>query len=169
MVRWLPVTALCLTLILAGCADVHRTVFADQSPQAVWTAMVGAAEAPIYDDWTVLENQVWRSPDAARLEVYRELARQLRNPDRSWSTEHRQWRFQVILESEAPPTAAFTSHTKTFPPRVSAEAQRYFATVREYLAVGAPDQLDQRGIEEDAGGAESTAPVDVEALEPDRQ
>ena len=75
------------TLILAtgfisatvGCTT-RSQVFEGYGDDQLWTAMVASAQKPTYDDWRVMDNEVYVDEATRRIEVYRVLKRTLVTP-----------------------------------------------------------------------------------------
>lgn len=123
---------------LAGCTTT-REVFPGQSADQVWTALVAAAKSPDYGDsdfhkrWTVRENDVWVDDENNRIEIDRKLERDLHMPASPPRHETREWKFQIALEQQDPPTVRFTSRQVGVPAHVWDESERYFAEVWKLL------------------------------------
>jgi hypothetical protein len=146
---------------LSGCA-ANEESFPTRSADQVWTAMVAAAERPVYDDWHVIENDVWVDDAGRRIEIYRRL-RAYRDPPGQYSRlEDREWTFVASFEDRQPPdapTVRFDIRGWHIPSHGWKERDRYFRHVRELLAaepsavpVQMPDQTqaaDQPGVSED--------------------
>ena len=59
---------------LAACGTKERE-FPGHTRDQVWKAMVQAAEDPRYADWIVVDNEVWRDDTASRIEIRRDVRR----------------------------------------------------------------------------------------------
>jgi hypothetical protein len=122
----------------AGCTT-RRETFAGHQPDQVWTAMVAAAQTPDYssgtyaDRWTLRENNVWVNQEDQRIEIERQLERELHQPGAQPMHEKRQWKFRVTLQQTDPPTVAFVSRELGVPAHAWDEAERYFADVWQLL------------------------------------
>ena len=144
---------------LAGCTT-QRETFTGHNAEQVWTALVAAAQTPDYagptaaDRWTLRENNVWVDQEQRRIEIDRLLERELHQPGAQPMHQQRHWKFQVRLEQDQPPTAAFVSRELGVPAHAWDEANRYFADVWELLGGPAPANLH--------------APLDLQAA-PDAQ
>ena len=64
----LPGAAVIAALLLGGCTTVNHS-FPDHDSGPVWTAMVAVAEQPRYDDWKVLDNDVWVDEAERRIRI----------------------------------------------------------------------------------------------------
>lgn len=119
-----------------GCAT-NEEAYPTRSADQVWTAMVAAAEKPVYDDWHVIENDVWVDDAGRRIEVYRRL-RAYRDPPGQYSRlEDREWTFVASFEDRPPPdapTVRFDIRGWHVPSHGWEERDRYFRQVRELLA-----------------------------------
>lgn len=122
---------------LGGCGYKVAT-FPDHDGAHVWSAMVTAAEHPEYDDWRVVENDVWDDPSTARVEVLRLLMRDRVEPGAKPIREEKLWRFQIYLLDFEPPTVRFMARQAAVPAHVWREAERYFADVRSLLNATKP-------------------------------
>lgn len=131
-----PILLALAPLAAAGCA-ANEESYPLQSADQVWTAMVAAAERPAYDDWHVLENDVWVDDAGRRIEIYRRL-RAYRDPPGQYSRlEDREWTFVASFEDRPPPdapTVRFDVRGWHIPSHGWEERDRYFRQVRELLA-----------------------------------
>lgn len=127
------VAALCSVFLLGGCTTVRQDFPGVPSDQ-VWTAMVAVAQSPQYDEWTLIENEVWVDEDQQRIEVYRRTMRTLYQPVSKPQTQDRTWRFQVHLAPGSPPEAKFISRGMAVPAHAKDEGKRYFDDVLELLS-----------------------------------
>ncbi|MCA9291032.1 MAG: hypothetical protein KDA25_07885 [Phycisphaerales bacterium] len=123
---------------LGGCNASRSATFPDASPAQVWTAAKAVAETPDYDDWVLLENQVWVDEPTRRVEIFRHLRRDrwagdLVKPHR----DDRSFAFRVALVETEPPTIEMTSRGWGVPAHAWPEFDRYFDAIRSLLA-GAP-------------------------------
>ena len=130
-----------LVLLLAGCTTVRQD-FRGSAPDAVWAALVAAAETPEYGDelpvserWTVLENEVWADEASGRIEIHRRLVRVVHHPRSEPHRQDRTWKFRIDFKAgEKPPTAIFVSRGLAVPIQAVVEGERYFADVKTLLA-----------------------------------
>lgn len=133
-------TAIACTLsCMTGCTT-RTQVFEGYDDDKLWNAMLATAKAPAYDDWKVMDNQVFAEPGEKSIEVYRVLRRTSMHPDSATTTEERDWRFRILLTHEEAKGAAtpgtmvnFTARQFAVPAHVWKEADRYFAQVRVAL------------------------------------
>lgn len=126
-----------LMACLGGCGYKMAT-FPDYDGAQVWSAMVTAAEHPEYDDWLVIENDVWDDPSTARVEVLRLLMRDRVELGEDPIREEERWRFQIYLLEFEPPTVRFMARQAAVPAHVWREAERYFDDVRALLNASEP-------------------------------
>lgn len=134
------------TLILAtgfisatvGCTT-RSQVFEGYGDDQLWTAMVASAQKPTYDDWRVMDNEVYVDQATRRIEVYRVLKRTLVTPYSTPRQEEREWKFQIALGRDPEldsPTVDFTARQLVVPAYVWTEADKFFLQMRTSL--GAP-------------------------------
>ena len=134
------------TLILAtgfisatvGCTT-RSQVFEGYGDDQLWTAMVASAQKPTYDDWQVMDNEVYVDEATRRIEVYRVLKRTLVTPYSTPRQEEREWKFQIALGRDPEldsPTVDFTARQLVVPAYVWTEADKFFLQMRTSL--GAP-------------------------------
>ncbi len=136
----IPLTLLLLTLSLAGCGVKQRAIMPGRDPDQVWNAMVAVAQTPDYSSspdpamrWTVRENDVWIDSDASRIEIYRRVERELRQPLEQPRRETRDWKIAVLLEKRDPPTILFQTRNSGVAAHAWDEAERYFNEVAQFL------------------------------------
>ena len=130
---------------LAGCTS-QSAVFKDRSPEQVWAAMVSVAEDPNYDNWVVVENNVWVDSVFDRLEIQRRIKRDLRRPEIGTVREEYELEMQAVLERTEPPAITLTVRNWMLRGKAVMAIDQYFGEVRDVL------DLDSR---------ESQAPADV--------
>ncbi len=132
---------LLITLIvpISGCATGGSQSFPGFDGRAVWTALTAVAESPSYDDlkppkrWLVDENKVWVDEQSARIEIFRRVHRMEGILITDQHRNERTWRFQVLFHDGNTPSASFTTRGMSIPLQAQAEADSYFAEVRELL------------------------------------
>jgi hypothetical protein len=118
---------------MAGGCNSLKQEFVGYDPGHVWSVMRAVAESPEYDDWYVVTNDVWTSPEEARMEVYRELQRYHRTPLSRPRMERRSWRIRIVMLDTTTPTANFISRDWSTPGHTREEAERFYADVFELL------------------------------------
>ena len=155
--------AACISLGLGGC--VTRTQpLSGYSSDEVWIAMQAVADSPSYDDWHIVQNDVYANDDTRSIEIYRELKRVYVSPTSDPQKQERDWRFQILLLEDTETrlfSIDFTARQLAVPAHVWDEADRYFAQVNALL--GPPRLL----IEIIAEPVEAVvAPVAVEVVAP---
>ena len=155
--------AVCISLGLGGC--VTRTQpLSGYSSDEVWIAMQAVADSPSYDDWHIVQNDVYANDDTRSIEIYRELKRVYVSPTSDPQKQERDWRFQILLLEDTETrlfSIDFTARQLAVPAHVWDEADRYFAQVNALL--GPPRLL----IEIIAEPVEAVvAPVAVEVVAP---
>ena len=124
----------CLLILccLGGCG-VQTATFPDRDPGRVWSAMVTAAEEPVYPDWRVIDNEVWTNRDHAEIEIYRVLRRDLIEPGHEPKRESETWKFQIRMIAGDPPTVRFISRQLSVPSHVWEQGKQYFDDVAALL------------------------------------
>lgn len=118
-----------------GCTT-RSQVFDGYGDDQVWTAMVAAARTPAYDDWKVVENDVFVDDATRRIEIYRSLKRLYVTPFSDPRRESEEWRFRVELgrdESLDAPEVFFTGREIAVPAHVWDESDRFFRQMRTLL------------------------------------
>ncbi len=145
------ITVVILALIgLTGCTTVNHT-FGSQPADQVWTAMIAAAQSPVYTDWKVSRNDVWVDEASKRIEIYRRLRRVISQPASKIRRENREWKFQIMLEATDPPQAVFRSRGLGVPSHAQREGDRYFADVLELLSGVADESTPSAASATDTG------------------
>ena len=99
---------------LTACGTKDRE-FPGHSRDQVWKAMVQAADDPRYSDWIVVENQVWRDDLHSRLEILRNVRRDVMVSGQAPRREENEWRFSAELTDTDPPAVEFSTSTITVP------------------------------------------------------
>ena len=127
-----------LALVLGACTSQTR-VYEGYDPDAVWRAMVTAAQQPHYPDWKVTGNDVWVDEARHRIEVLRLVRRVYIQPTAPPHREERTWRFEMRLTHPEPPQATFVSRGFGMPTEAQSEALRYFADV-EHVLLNLPEE-----------------------------
>lgn len=118
-----------LVLSATGCTT-YRESYAGVDSQRVWTAMVASAQNPQYDDWHIVENEVWASDEQARIEVYRRIRRDVRVPLGGTQRQERTLKHQmVLLEEDGAPVIQFYGRSGGVPAHEQAESFRFFDQV----------------------------------------
>jgi hypothetical protein len=117
-----------------GCTSPERS-YPSHSMDTVWTAMKSVAEKPTYDDWVMLENNVWIDEPNRRIEVYRSCIRDYHAAGSKHWREERKWKFGIFLEEEdGMPNVEFVSRAFGVPAHARIEADRYFNEVGSVLS-----------------------------------
>jgi hypothetical protein len=145
---------------LGGCMSVSAS-FAGCDSAQVWTALIGAAESPDYDDlpewkrWEARENEVWTAPGQDRIEIYRRLHRDVIQSAARQHDEERRYIITITYNASGTPSATFTIREGAIPAWAQEEGERYFANVRELLGEVAAPESDAAPL-----GEPSTSPPD---------
>jgi len=135
-----PVIALfTLAAVLIGCAQ-SRT-YEGHSRDEVWQAMLFAAKHPRYRDWIVMDNQTWADEPAARIEIFRELKRDVVLPGQDPYREETEWRLRSALEEGEVPVVRFSTSNMCIPAHFWLQADHYFDEVQSRLASAPPPSL----------------------------
>ena len=125
--RIVPLVMLVLS-ILSACGTKERE-FPGHSRDQVWKAMVQAAEDPRYADWVVTENQVWRDDIHNRIEILREVRRDVMIAGHEPRREQNEWKFTAALTDTDPPAVEFSTTTITVPAHFWLQARHYLDEV----------------------------------------
>ena len=134
------------------------------SSDEVWIAMQAVADSPSYDDWHIVQNDVYANDDTRSIEIYRELKRVYVSPTSDPQKQERDWRFQILLLEDTETqlfSIDFTARQLAVPAHVWDEADRYFAQVNALLG---PPRLLIEIIAEPVEAA--VEPVAVEVVAP---
>ena len=134
-----PILALGAMVALETGCTTRTQVFEGYPDDQLWTAMVASAKSPSYDDWKVMDNEVYADERSRVIEVYRVLKRTYVAPESTVREEERAWKFSIALghDPEAlAPSVDFTARQLTVPAHVWREADRYFVQMR--LLLGQP-------------------------------
>ncbi|MFO0962390.1 MAG: hypothetical protein U0625_05725 [Phycisphaerales bacterium] len=123
---------------LAGCGHSAQHVYDDRPREDVWHAVVQAAKEPRYSDWIVTENKVHVSEADHRVDILRDLKRDVVEKGAKPRREEAQWRFAATLLPGDPPTVELSSPDWTVPAHFWKEADHFFAQVRLRLAEMGP-------------------------------
>ena len=117
---------------LTACGTKDRE-FPGHSRDQVWKAMVQAADDPRYADWIVVENQVWRDDLHSRLEILRNVRRDVMVSGQAPKREETEWRFSAELTDTDPPAVEFSTSTITVPAHFWLQARHYLDEVDRRL------------------------------------
>ena len=117
---------------LTACGTKDRE-FPGHSRDQVWKAMVQAADDPRYSDWIVVENQVWRDDLHSRLEILRNVRRDVMVSGQAPRREENEWRFSAELTDTDPPAVEFSTSTITVPAHFWLQAHHYLDEVDRRL------------------------------------
>jgi hypothetical protein len=117
---------------LTACGTKDRE-FPGHSRDQVWKAMVQAADDPRYADWVVIENQVWRDDLNSRLEILRNVRRDVMVSGEAPRREETEWRFSAELTDTDPPAVEFSTSTITVPAHFWLQARHYLDEVDRRL------------------------------------
>ena len=118
---------------LAGCTT-NTAVFEDRSPEQVWTVMVTVAQSPEYEDWTIMENNVWVDPNYDRIEINRRLKRDYHHPDIEPVRQIETYDMQFVLERTDPPVVSATIRNPVIPVRGQEMIGHFFGEMRKLLS-----------------------------------
>lgn len=129
----LPSFLLAAFLLLPGCTT-NNAVFEDRSPEQVWTVMVTVAQSPEYDDWTIMENDVWVDPNYDRVEIHRRLKRDFHHPDLEPVRQIETYDLQFILERTDPPVVTGTVRNPVIPVKGQEMIKHFFDEMRALLS-----------------------------------
>ncbi|MBL9147110.1 MAG: hypothetical protein JNM94_00300 [Phycisphaerae bacterium] len=136
----LPCRLALVTVLLSsvGCTS-HTETFEGKSREQVWTAMVRAAENPVYSDWHVIENDAWAYDADSRIEVWR-LLRRYNDKQNQWARlEDSEWLFTIVLLDTDPPSATFDVRSMCVPSHGWEQRENYFKQVWDLL--GGPNAM----------------------------
>merc|ERR1712124_239740 len=105
--RMMPCSRLLIMLFLAGTVLTGCTskseVFSGRTPEQVWTVMATVAQEPDYDNWILLENNVWVDSNYDRIEINRRLKRDFHDEGSNAQRQIETVDMQFVLERTNPP------------------------------------------------------------------
>ena len=84
-----PILALGAMVALETGCTTRSQVFEGYPDDQLWTAMVASAKSPSYDDWKVMDNEVYADERARTIEIYRVLKRTYVAPESTVLEEER--------------------------------------------------------------------------------
>ena len=118
---------------LAACGTKERE-FPGHTRDQVWKAMVQAAEDPRYADWIVIDNEVWRDDAASRIEIRRDVRRDVMVSGSPPRREEFEWRFTALVTDATPPSVEFSTSTIVVPAHFWLQARHYLDEVERRLS-----------------------------------
>ncbi|MBX3354757.1 MAG: hypothetical protein KF724_03555 [Phycisphaeraceae bacterium] len=133
-VAWCMLAAAAATA--SGCSQSRS--FEGHTRDEVWQAMVAAAKQPRYRDWMVMDNMVWTDEPGARVEIWRELKRDVVLPGQKPYREEAEWRLRGTLEPGDLPVVRFSTSDLCIPAHFWLQADHYFDEVQSRLMAMAP-------------------------------
>lgn len=92
-----------LVVVLTTGCTTQSAAFPGRSPEQVWTALVTVSEEPQYDNWVLIENNVWVDSNYDRVEIYRRLRREVHRIESPTIREDELLELQFVLERTEPP------------------------------------------------------------------
>lgn len=129
--------ALACLVFAAGVAGCSQTrTYSGHTRDEVWTAMVAAAQHPRYRDWIVMDNRVWTDEAGERVEIWRELKRDVVLPGQDPYREEAQWRLRSTLEEgrDDAPVVLFSTSDLCIPAHFWLQADHFFDEVHARLS-----------------------------------
>lgn len=164
-----------VALTLVGCTTV-REAYPGHEPSQVWAAMIASANNPGYHhDWFTVANHVHADDSAAKIELHRELRRDLIVPLGNPQRQERTLKHTIrLVEGKQGPTIEIVSRAVDVPAQAREDAQMYFADVWALLGgkpmtapnaspTGASGSTDRTPKEATESG-DDAPPVDVDDL-----
>lgn len=145
-----------VALTLVGCTTV-REAYPGHEPSQVWAAMIASANNPGYHhDWFTVHNHVHADEADARIELHRQIRRDviipLGNPQRQERTLQHTIR---LVEGKQGPTIEIVSRAVDVPAQAREDARLYFADVWALLG-GKPMTAPDASPTGASGGADRT-------------
>lgn len=116
---------------LGGCS-MERT-YEGHTRDQVWNAMVEAARYPRYHDWIVMDNSVWCDEPDARIEILRELKRDVVLPGQKPYREETEWRLRAVLAPDSPSVVKLSTSNICVPAHFWLQADHFFDEVQARL------------------------------------
>lgn len=137
---WGVMVVVSMGLTQSGCKTVHTESFEGREPAQVWTAMKAVAQSPgYYDNWFVTANELAVYEEDRRIEIHRELTRDMVVPGSGPQRERRDMDQTITLVVDADegddvePVIKFTTAGPSIPVRDQSEAEMFFEEVWEIL------------------------------------
>ena len=155
-----PILALGAMVALETGCTTRSQVFEGYPDDQLWTAMVASAKSPSYDDWKVMDNEVYADERARTIEIYRVLKRTYVAPESTVLEEERAWKFSITLGHDAEalaPSVDFTARQMAVPAHVWREADRYFVQMRLLLGQPASGSASSGGASSDSASSGSAS------------
>ncbi len=129
--RLLPMLLLAGT-VLAGCTSKSE-VFSGRTPEQVWTVMATVAQEPDYDNWILLENNVWVDSNYDRIEINRRIKRDFHDEGANAQRQIETIDMQFVLERTNPPAVTGTVRSRMIPVKAHAALDQFFAEMHQLL------------------------------------
>ena len=98
------------------------------------TVMVTVAQSPEYEDWTIMENDVWVDPNYDRIEIHRRLKRDYHEPNLEPIRQIETYDMQFILERTNPPVVTGTIRNPVIPVKGQEMIKHYLDEMRKLLS-----------------------------------
>ena len=118
--------------LLAGCTSKSE-VFSGRSPEQIWTVMATVAQEPKYDNWVLLENNVWVDSNYDRIEINRRLKRDYHDEGANSLRQIETLDMQFVLERTNPPAVTGTVRNRMIPVKAHAALDQFFAEMHQLL------------------------------------
>ena len=132
--RLFKITFLVLPVILtAGCTSKSE-VFPGRSPEQIWTVMTTVAQEPEYDNWILLENNVWLDLNYDRIEINRRLKRDYHDEGADALRQVETLDMQFVLERTDPPIVTGTVRNRMIPVKARAALDEFFSEMHQLLS-----------------------------------
>jgi hypothetical protein len=126
---------------LAGCTTKSE-VFPGRTPEQVWTVMATVAQEPDYENWILLENNVWLDPNYDRIEINRRLKRDYHDEGANSARQVETLNMQFVLEKTDPPAVTGTMRNRMIPVKARAALEEFFAEMHDLLEPAIEVQVD---------------------------
>ncbi|MEE2681662.1 MAG: hypothetical protein VX641_04745 [Planctomycetota bacterium] len=133
---WIRLSSLFAIVLIAGLSGctTNSAVFEGRSPEQVWTVMVTVAQSPEYEDWTIMENNVWVDPNYDRIEINRRLKRDYHHPEIEPVRQIETYDMQFVLERTDPPVVSGTIRNPVIPVKGQEMIRHFFDEMRDLLS-----------------------------------
>jgi len=118
--------------LLAGCTSKSE-IFSGRSPEQVWTVMATVAQQPEYENWILLENNVWLDPNYDRIEINRRLKRDYHDEGANSLRQIETLDMQFVLERTEPPVVTGTVRNRMIPVKAHAALDEFFFEMHQLL------------------------------------
>ncbi len=126
--------AAAVVLALAACTT-RSAIYEGRAADTVWVAMKAAAENPRYDDWHVIQNDVYADEAIRQVHIYRRLRRDVVGPGVQPFRQDAEYRLRASLgeAKSGDPEVTVVSRDSAIPAHAWSEIERYLDEIDELM------------------------------------